>query len=277
MSSAQTEPPRGDESSVAALNAAVYDQEQPYDESPHLRHRSIHDALLARLHQAVLDVSARGLPLTLLDVGAGAGPFVEPALAYGCRVVATDVAAPPLDALTARYACNPRFAAVLDSDGDLSALGQETYSIALYASVLHHIPDYMGALESTLARLTPGGALLTFQDPLWYPSLPPHERWAAEAMYVAWRVTQRRDYVTGVRSRVRRARGRIDPASPSDMVEYHVVRQGVDHQRIEQTLGSRFTHFEVVKYWSTPSRVGQRLGERFGLTSDFATVGLGYR
>lgn len=261
---------------MQTLNESVYQAEDElYAQSPHLKHHDIHTMLLGHLREAIGDVHKHGLPLTLLDIGAGVGPFVEPALAAGCAVTATDMAPSAVEGLQERYARNASFTAVLDAAGDLHAIADNS-SIILYASVLHHIPDYAGALENALQHLAPGGALLTFQDPLWYPSMQRGVHLLHTAAYLAWRATQRRNYISGVRSRLRRATGRLDADNPSDMVEYHVVRSGVNHHQITAALAPRFERFTVIPYWSTPSRPAQRLGKRLGLESDFAIVALGY-
>ena len=181
-----------------------------------------------------------------------------------------------VEKLQERYRRNTSFVGVLDPAGDLSGVTDD-FSIILYASVLHHIPDYIAALENSLQHLAPGGALLTFQDPLWYSSMRRGVHFLQVAAYLAWRATQRRNYISGIRFRLRHAMGRLDPSNPSDMVEYHVVRDGVNQQQISDTLAPRFESFTVVPYWSTVSRPAQALGERLGLESDFAIVALGYR
>ena len=50
----------------------------------------------------------------------------------------------------------------------------------------------------------------------------------------------------------------LDDANPSDLVEYHVVREGCDEEAIAQVLDARFD-VEVFTYWSTQSPVLQRL------------------
>lgn len=264
-------------SHMQKLNESFYQEEgELYGQSPHLKHHSIHASLLGYLDDAVVDVCRRDLPLKLLDVGAGVGPFVGPALAAGCAVTATDMAPTAVQRLQDRYHRNPSFASVLDPDGDLRTI-DNSFSIVLYASVLHHIPDYTAALENALEHLVPGGALLTFQDPLWYPTMRRSVRLLHTSAYLGWRVTQRRNYVSGVRARLRRATGHLDPNSPSDMVEYHVVRSGVNHHELARVLAPRFETFTVIPYWSTLSRSAQRIGELLGLTSDFAIVALGFR
>jgi hypothetical protein len=47
------------------------------------------------------------------------------------------------------------------------------------------------------------------------------------------------------------------------MVEFHVVRQGVDDKAIEELLAPLFEEIAVSHYWSTQSGLLQRLGDRF--------------
>jgi hypothetical protein len=61
------------------------------------------------------------------------------------------------------------------------------------------------------------------------------------------------------------------------MVEYHVVRSGVDQARIAAIFGPRFEQFSVLEYWSTQARSGQRLGELLGAKNTFALIGIGYK
>jgi hypothetical protein len=96
----------------------------------------------------------------------------------------------------------------------------------MFVSVLHHIPDYMSFLKKASQRITTGGALLTLQDPAWY-SRHRVAHHPEQAAYFGWRLTQG-NYISGLRTRLRRMRGLIDEKNPSDMVEYHVIRNGMD-------------------------------------------------
>jgi len=69
----------------------------------------------------------------------------------------------------------------------------------------------------------------------------------------------------------------FDATNPSDTVEYHVVRNGVDHERVRSLLAARFEEVTLIPYWSTQSRAGQRLGEALGIYNTFCSVALGYR
>jgi SAM-dependent methyltransferase len=178
---------------------------------------------------------------------------------------------PSLQWLEARYQTNPRFTAVLDTEDGQQDWHQQRFGLVLFASVLHHIPDYQAALELAADRLLPGGAIVTVQDPIWYPRVPKRVRVFADIAYMSWRIG-RGSYVRGISTRLRRMRGVIDKRNPSDMVEYHVVRQGVDDEAIAQTLEKRFAQVRLVRYWSTQSGIWQRIGWRLGLKNTFAVV-----
>jgi SAM-dependent methyltransferase len=260
-------------SSLSDFNESAYVHENAYQESPHLKHPTIHNRLLGLLRDAIDDVNARGLPPTLLDIGAGTGAFAEPALNAGCAVTATDMAATAIKKLVERCGGNRAFCGVHDPMGDLAGVGR--FSIILYASVLHHIPDYEAAVRNALTHLVPGGALLTFQDPMWYPSMSSMGRHGHTAAYLAWRATRRRDLVNGIRSRTRRWLKGPDASRAADVIEFHVLRNGVNQHEMASWLGSTFEHLAVCEYWSTPSRTLQRLGETLGAKSDFAISGFG--
>ena len=74
----------------------------------------------------------------------------------------------------------------------------------------------------------------------------------------------------------RRGRRTYDESKPSDMVEYHVVRGGVDEQAIVELLSPMFQTVEVFSYWSTQSRLAQYAGRRLGLVNTFGVVASHY-
>src|ERR1022692_3194454 len=136
--------------------------------SPHLAHHALYDRLVGILRQTLHNLSADGLPMNVLEIGAGHGGYTEPTLAAGCRVTAVEMSRPSLARLCEKFGANPNFTGAFDADGSLADTGNR-FSLVLYVSVLHHIPDYLGALALASQRLAPGGALLSLQDPIWYP------------------------------------------------------------------------------------------------------------
>lgn len=239
-------------------------------DSPHLKHPRLNNWMSSALREEVRLIDAAGLPLTVLEIGAGDGAFVESLLAIGAAVTATEMSRPSIDLLRTRYSLNARFNVEFDPDGEMASLGDSRYAIVLYASVLHHIPDYQAALAKVCDRhLLPGGSLISFQDPMWYASLAPGVRMASEAMYLSWRLT-RGQWLRGLASRWRRRRNDLRAEEPSDMVEYHVVRNGVDQGAIARLLQPRFRTVEVTGYWSAHATLWQFVGEHVGLRNTFA-------
>jgi SAM-dependent methyltransferase len=245
--------------------------------SPHLRHRSVFRHLVSLLDQVLTRHSQKSVTPCLLDVGAGDGAFVEPVLARGWRVVALEMSRPSISLLNDRYGANPLFDAVLDEQDDLSVVGDSRFDVILYASVVHHIPDYLSSLDSAVTNhLEPGGSLVTFQDPLWYLSLRRRTFYFSKISYLSWRVLQG-NILQGVQNVLRRRRSSYDESNISDMAEYHVVRQGVDQEALIRILEPKFTDVQVVTYWSTHSTFFQWLGERLGARNTFAILATGYK
>lgn len=243
--------------------------------TPHLSHTWLYDRLVAVVRGGLRALSAAGLPLTVLEIGSGHGSYTEPVLAAGCDVTAIEASQPAVDELLRRYGTNPNFRTVLDRDGTLDAI-TDTYSMVLIVSVLHHIPDYLTFLDNVASRLSPGGLLLTLQDPLWYARLAPGTHALDKGGYFVWRARQgnvRRALAT----QSRRLRGIYDTENPADMVEYHIVRDGVDEEQIAQRMAPMFDRVEVLPYWSHVSRVVQRLGEGLHRVNTFGVLASGYR
>lgn len=257
-------------------------QEQFYDAaidyrhgSPHLTHLALYDALVGLLRQQVDRLTDAGLPLHVLELGAGHGGFTEPMLAAGCSVTAVEMSQPSVAELQRRFGHNPSFSAVYDPDGSLGAIDRR-FTLIVCVAVLHHIPDYLATVQGLLDRLVAHGAFVSLQDPLWYPRADGRALWLNRAGFDVWRVRQG-DLMRGIRTRARRLRGRFDEDNPSDMVEYHVVRSGVDEDAVEALLRPRFDSVEVRKYWSNQSSLAQRIGQRLGSENSFGAIAMGYR
>src|ERR1039458_7593315 len=59
--------------------------------SPHLSYWPLHDRLVATIRSQLTHLADAGLPLRVLELGAGHGGFTEPALAFGCEVTAIEM------------------------------------------------------------------------------------------------------------------------------------------------------------------------------------------
>ena len=258
------------------LQEVVYDAEVDYRVgSPHLAHWKLYDQLTGILRDHVRGVAERGLPLNVLEIGAGHGGYTEPALAAGCAVTAVEMSRPSLTELTRRFGTNRGFTPVLDPDGSLDGIA-DRYSLILCVSVLHHIPDYLDFLNRALDKLAPGGLFLTLQDPIWYARAGSRSRLLDRTGFYSWRVGQG-DLLRGLATTGRRLRGSYDETNPSDMVEYHVVRDGVDEHAILDLLMPRFGAVTLLPYWSNQSAAMQRIGGRLGVHNTFGTSAFDFR
>jgi SAM-dependent methyltransferase len=239
--------------------------------SPHLVHWELYDRLVGEVLNVLRRTRARGLPPTVLEIGAGHGGYTEPVLASGAKLTATEMSRPSLARLQERFGSNENFSSTFDPDGSLDILGDQVYSLVLCVSVLHHIPDYEAFLRRATSRLAVGGSFVSLQDPLWYPSVSRMTRRLDRLAYLSWRAT-RGQIGRGARTQLRRMLGTYDESNPADMVEYHVVRNGVDQEALRTILQSSFEEVRLERYWSTQSRIFQRWGTRLSLKNTFMLV-----
>jgi SAM-dependent methyltransferase len=241
--------------------------------SPHLTHLALHDRLVEVLRATVRRLAEQGLPLRVLEIGAGHGGFTMQTLALGCDVTAVDMSRLSIEELQRRFGMNPRLQVLYDPDGKLRDIDRD-YTLLMFVSVLHHIPDYIAFLREASERIVRGGALITLQDPAWYSRHRAAHR-AERAAYFAWRLGQGSP-IEGLQTRLRRMRGTFDETNPRDMVEYHVVRNGVDEEAVLSFARGAFAEAKLIPYWSSQLGIAQRLGERLGLHNSFGVVAHGY-
>jgi SAM-dependent methyltransferase len=256
---------------MAALQEAAHGADHDYiSGSPHLQHARLNARIRATLTASLNELTERlGRRPRVLEVGAGHGTFTETILATGAEVVVTEMSAPSAATLDARFRHNPSVEVVHDPDGDFTAVGE--VDAVVYTAVLHHIPDYLANIDAAVTHIREGGALLAFQDPLYYPRLPRRTLLASLVAFYSWRLGQG-DYRRGVATIGRRLRGHYDESQVSDMSEYHVVRQGVDEQAIADRLRGDFADVEIQRYWSTPSSLAQTVGDRLRTPNTFAVL-----
>lgn len=254
---------------MAGLQEQAHGEGHDYDAgSPHLRHPRLRNAIIARIRSLVAEQFERRGSCRVLEIGAGHGSFTDHVAAMGACVTVTEMSRPSLERLQDRFAYNPSVRLRYDADGEAAFQDDAQYDLVLCVSVLHHIPDYLAFVGRTVQRISPGGAFASFQDPLWYPRRSRLNLALDRAAYYAWRLGQR-DLRQGVGTRIRRARGRYDEANPADMVEYHVVRDGVDDAALRSLLAASFGSTEQWGYWSTQSPVLQAGGSRLGVHTTF--------
>ncbi len=258
---------------MAELQEQAHGAGHDYDAgSPHLRHPRLRNEIIDRIRSLVLEQFQRRDACRVLEIGAGHGSFTDHIAAMGAQVTVTEMSRPSLEHLQARFAYNPSVRLLYDADGEAAFQDDAEYDLVLCISVLHHIPDYVKFVSRTVDRIVPGGSFASFQDPLWYPRRSRFNKGLDKGAYYAWRLGQR-NLLQGLGTRVRRARGRFDEANPADMVEYHVVRDGVDDQALQDLLSERFRSTERWTYWSTQAPLLQAGGTRLGAHTTFGLTG----
>jgi phospholipid N-methyltransferase len=221
-----------------------------------------------RLRRLVAEQIATASGCRVLEIGAGHGTFTRCLLDAGATVTVTEASAASAAHLRREFAGSGRVEVVHDQTGELILGSRRTWDLAVMTSVLHHIPDYVSFLDRLCALIGPQGAILTVQDPLYYPRMTRFAHLAERGAYFSWRLAQG-DVRRGVHAHLRRRRGEYDDSEPSDLVEYHVVRLGVDEAAIAQILAPRFADVELFTYWSSQARVWQWLGQRSGIRTHF--------
>ena len=274
---APSEPNEGHVDAVVAAQNLSHAEGHDYDKgSPHLRHDHLRTMVERRLGRLVRDSIERTGGCRVVEIGAGHGTFTRCLLDAGAQITVTEASSASAERLRADFGGSDRVEVIFDESGEGILERDEQWDLAVIVSVLHHIPDYLTFLDRLGAMIAPGGGIFTVQDPLYYPRMSKVAHRADRAAYLTWRLFQG-DYSRGIKTRLRRLRGVYDDTQPSDLVEYHVVRDGVDEQAIEALLSPRFKDVEIFRYWSSQAPLWQRLGARTRLETTFgveATVRL---
>ncbi len=256
-----------------SMQDAAHDGAFAYEKSsPHLLHASLYALVVGHVRAEVQRIFERENQCHALDIGAGHGHFTDELAIAGARVVASEMSSASVAHLEDRYRHNSQISVIHDPDGEKAFTQHSAFDLVTCVSVLHHIPDYIDFIRRITSVIRPGGSLIAFQDPLFYPRLPAVDRITERSGYFVWRLGQG-DLRQGLATRIRRLKGRLDESNPADMVEYHVVRQGVDERAIVEALDGTFAGVNLVEYWSTYIPVLQKLGERLRLRSHFGVIG----
>lgn len=263
--------------SVVAAQDSSHAEGHDYEKgSPHLRHDRLRTMVEVRLAALVAQSIRRTGQCRVLEVGAGHGTFTYSLLKAGAHVTVTETSSASADHLRHRFGNSSDVEVRFDESGEAILQSTDRWDLAVMTSVLHHIPDYLTFLSKLSALVTEGGAILTVQDPLYYPRMPKVAHVADRGAYFAWRVFQG-DVKRGLATRLRRLRGVYLDTEASDLVEYHVVRDGVDEDAIADTLGFHFDNVEIFRYWSTQAPLLQRIGDRTRLVTTFGIEATGRR
>ena len=146
------------ELSLLARNSRAHDHiAKQYDH----KHDEIYNPIeQARLEQILGQVIAEtGVPQPhILDMGAGTGNITIKLIQRNCRVTAIDVSRGSLDVLRSKVGPDARLETV-HLDSPTLPFPDASFDAATIYSVLHHIPDYLGAIREMIRILRPGGLI----------------------------------------------------------------------------------------------------------------------
>lgn len=259
---------------VASQNDAHGEGHDYVTGSPHLRHESLRTMIETDLHTLVRRTIEQRGSCHVLEIGAGHGTFSEFLLAAGARVTVTEASRSSADLLQRSYAERDDVEVFFDHSGEDIFERGGNYDAVVCASLLHHIPDYLAFVRRLSLLVRTGGWFYSVQDPLFYPRRSRAAHLAGRGTYFIWRLGQG-DIRRGLSTRLRRLRGVYSDSEPSDLVEYHVVRNGVDEIALRTLLAERFQTVDLFTYWSTQSPALQRMFAKTRLRSDFGLKATG--
>src|SRR4051794_27153144 len=128
-------------------------------------HRNVETSFASEVGDALLDLTARRLPLrgrAVLDFGAGSGVLGEKLLARGAGLHAADFSTSSIEAIRARFASSPGFDGATLLESLPSSLPSGAYDAVFFLETLEHLlPDEIGPALAELRRvLKEGGSLV---------------------------------------------------------------------------------------------------------------------
>jgi ubiquinone/menaquinone biosynthesis C-methylase UbiE len=157
------------------------------------RHREIFNPieqlrLESALKSAFRLVATESQRRRALDFGCGSGNLTRHLLALGAEVVAADVSTNFLDLVAGRFRTPCLTTHVLNGQ-DLGEFADESFEFVAAYSVLHHIPDYLGAVRELARVCKVGGVILLDHEPTegFWRGDAIYRRFIAEASRTDWR------------------------------------------------------------------------------------------
>ena len=123
-----------------------------------------------------------------LDFGCGSGNLTRHLLELGFEVVAADVSQRFLDLVERRFEGAPLTTCRIDGTG-LACVDDSSFDLAAAYSVLHHVPDYLGAVAEMARVVRPGGVLFLDHEhcPAYWDPDQAYRDFAARARRFDWR------------------------------------------------------------------------------------------
>lgn len=131
-----------------------YERRHPEIFNP-VEQQRLHD----ELGRALRDVGTGADHPRVLDLGCGTGNLTRHLLEHGARVLACDVSPDFLQQVQRRFGAAGRVETMRLNGVDLRELPDGAVDMVCAYSVLHHIPDYLAAVDEIARVLAPGGVV----------------------------------------------------------------------------------------------------------------------
>ena len=111
------------------------------------------------LQKALSSVETGAFPLRVLDFGSGTGNLSMHLLSLGAHVVAADVSEKSLQRLLSKANATTSIQTWVLNGIDLEGMPDDSFDMVSTYSVLHHVPDYLKAVNE-LVRVTKSGGVI---------------------------------------------------------------------------------------------------------------------
>jgi ubiquinone/menaquinone biosynthesis C-methylase UbiE len=145
---------------IHQANIKVHRQEAKYYDMlhPEVSSRKEQKRIIAKLKS--VDKLVSDNKKNALDVGAGTGNLTGKLLKMGYHVTATDISPEMCEILKKKYRnYMPYKLVVINSPIEDLSFANGKFDLITFYSVLHHLPDYVGALHSVSGFLKRGGVI----------------------------------------------------------------------------------------------------------------------
>ena len=183
-----------------------------------------------------------------LDVGAGTGNLTGKLISMGYSVTATDISPDMCEILRRTYASYlPKQLTVLNAPIEELVFDKGSFDLITGYSVLHHLPDYLGALKALSSYLKAGGVMYIDHEASPY-------YWKQESTPLASLVKDLYFHSNPIiNSLYFELIGLRVPKIDYALSDYwHKKEHNIDHQAIHQTFEREgFTYAKRIDYYET--------------------------
>jgi ubiquinone/menaquinone biosynthesis C-methylase UbiE len=222
-----------------------------------IRHPYMRDKAFQASFQEDLDLMGSVLgrldEVRVLDCGAGTGNLTLKFLDFGWRVTALDISAGMLEVLLAKLLDGGDRLEIVEADAEVYLRDhKDTFDVVAFGATLHHLPDYIMALDYACKALKPGGILYVTGEPASVEQISSWEYRLLrldEYLNVFYKVARHPRHILTVLGKVM-CLARPDEVDES-LAEFHVAA-GLDQDRCRAVLeasGLTLLRFERFGYF----------------------------